>query len=77
VPFLTKSLAGAALSLLLLQTAAHAEKVLSGEVCSVQVHKLASDIEWYKHLDEAEEAAKEQNKLIVWIHMVGKIDGAT
>jgi hypothetical protein len=77
VPFLNRSLVLAAMSLLLLQSAAKAEKVLSGEVCSVQVHKLASDIEWYKHLDKAEEAAKEQGKLIVWIHMVGKIDGAT
>ena len=54
-----------------------AEKVFSGYVCSLQVHRLVSDITWYKNLSRAEEAAKAQSKLILWVHMVGKIDGAT
>ena len=54
-----------------------AEKVLQGQVCEENVHKLTSEIEWYKSLSKAEKAAEEQNKLIVWVHMVGKIDGAT
>lgn len=57
--------------------AAHAEKVLQGEVCSANVHKLTSDIEWYKSLSKAEDAAREQGKLVFWVHMLGKIDGAT
>ncbi len=57
--------------------AAMAEKVLEGAVCSENVHKLTTDIDWYKNLHKAEAAAKEQGKLIVWVHMVGKIDGAT
>ncbi len=56
---------------------ANAEKVLQGEVCEANVHKLTSDIEWYKSLGKAEKAAAEQNKLIFWLHIVGKIDGAT
>jgi hypothetical protein len=56
---------------------AKAEKLLQGQVCEENVHKLTSQIEWYKNLHKAEKAAAEQGKLIVWIHMVGKIDGAT
>jgi len=54
-----------------------AEKVIQGEVCEENVHKLTSDIEWYKNLHKAEDAAKKDGKMIFWLHMVGKIDGAT
>ncbi|CAN5378062.1 hypothetical protein BH10CYA1_BH10CYA1_20760 [soil metagenome] len=57
--------------------AARAEKVLEGQVCSARVHALTSEIDWYKNLDKAEDAAKQQGKLVFWVHMLGKIDGAT
>lgn len=56
---------------------AGAEKVLQGEVCLQRVQQLTSDICWYKSLDKAQDAARDSGKLIVWIHMVGKMDGAT
>jgi hypothetical protein len=56
---------------------AHAEKVLEGAVCSMNVHKLTTNIDWYTDLKKAEKAAAEQNKLVFWMHMLGKIDGAT
>ena len=56
---------------------ARAERVLQGEVCLQRVQQLTSDINWYKSLDKAQDSAKEEGKLIVWIHMVGKMDGAT
>jgi len=55
----------------------YAEKLLEGQVCEENVHKLTSEIDWYKSLHKAESAASEQGKLILWVHMVGKIDGAT
>jgi hypothetical protein len=61
----------------LLNQPAHAEKLLEGQVCEANVHKLTSEIDWYKSLHKAESAASEQGKLILWVHMVGKIDGAT
>ncbi len=70
ISLLLTTLSGAALP-------AHAEKVLEGAVCSVNVHKLTSDIDWYTDLKKAEQAAAEQNKLVFWMHMLGKIDGAT
>ena len=57
--------------------AANAEKVLEGQVCSARVHTLTSEIDWYKNLNKAEEAAQQQGKLVFWVHMLGKIDGAT
>ena len=64
---------GASLSI----PAANAEKVLEGQVCSARVHALTSEIDWYKNLNKAEEAAQQQGKLVFWVHMLGKIDGAT
>lgn len=56
---------------------AQAEKVLQGQVCEENVHKLTSEIDWCKSLHQAQETATAQGKLILWVHMVGKIDGAT
>jgi hypothetical protein len=56
---------------------ARAEKVYEGAVCSTRVHELTSGIDWYTDLKKAEKAAQEQNKLVFWMHMLGKIDGAT
>lgn len=57
--------------------AAQAEKVLEGQVCSARVHALTTDIDWYKSLNKAEDEAQKQGKLVFWVHMLGKIDGAT
>ncbi|MFN8655794.1 MAG: hypothetical protein U0105_05610 [Candidatus Obscuribacterales bacterium] len=54
-----------------------AKELLQGEVCEANVHKLTTEIDWYTNLKKAEKTAAEQNKLILWVHMVGKIDGAT
>ncbi|MFN8551631.1 MAG: hypothetical protein U0103_09095 [Candidatus Obscuribacterales bacterium] len=61
----------------LIPPAAHAEKVLEGQVCSARVHALTTDIDWYKSLNKAEDEAQKQGKLIFWLHILGKIDGAT
>lgn len=55
----------------------NAKTVLNGEVCSANVHKLTSEMTWYKSLSKAEAEAGRDGKLIVWVHMLGKIDGST
>lgn len=67
----------AAAAILTPATPVRAEKVLEGQVCSEKVHALTSEIEWYKSLHKAEDAARNQGKLVFWVHMLGKIDGAT
>ena len=54
-----------------------AKAVLSGEICSANVQKLTSEMTWYKSLSKAEADAEREGKLIVWVHMLGKIDGST
>ena len=66
-----------AASIGLLSSSANAEPVLQGTVCSERVHELTSDIHWYNDLKEAEAQAQQQGKLVFWMHMLGKIDGAT
>lgn len=73
-------LAGALLlcsTLWLSTVAVSAERVISGAVCSKQVDKLTTEIDWHKWLNKALDAAKNEDKLVFWVHMVGKIDGAT
>jgi hypothetical protein len=43
----------------------------------LQVHKLTSEINWLTDIEQAKALAKEQGKLVLWVHLVGKIDGAT
>lgn len=69
--------AGLALLALMSAPQARAESALAGEVCTARVHQLTTDIVWYKSLTKAEEDAKREGKLVFWVHMLGKIDGAT
>ncbi len=54
-----------------------ASPVLSGQVCSENVGKLTSEISWSRSLEDVQAEATKQNKLVLWIHMVGKLDGFT
>lgn len=56
---------------------ANAEKVLSGTVCQDRVSRLTRDIQWQSDFDSACELAREKKKLILWVHMVGKLEGDT
>jgi hypothetical protein len=51
--------------------------LLTGSVTEERVAKLTTDITWYTSLSAAEEAARSQNKLIFWVHMLGNLDGKT
>ena len=67
-----------ALSLwLIVPQPASAEKVLSGAVCQDRVSRLTRDIQWQNDFDSACEQAKEKKKLILWVNMVGKLEGDT
>ncbi|MCB9467374.1 MAG: hypothetical protein H6677_03785 [Candidatus Obscuribacterales bacterium] len=67
-----------ALSLwLIVPQPASAEKVLSGAVCQDRVSRLTRDIQWQTDFDSACELAREKNKLILWVNMVGKLEGDT
>lgn len=50
---------------------------MTGDVAQRQVTKLTSEIHWYENLPQAEQQARRQGKMIVWVQMLGRIDGAT
>ena len=58
-------------------TSAQAETVYQGNVCSSRVQTLTGQIDWNTNLKDAQAQARQQNKLVFWMHMLGKIDGAT
>ena len=52
-------------------------RVLSGAESFQQVSKLTHEIAWYPSLNQALAAAKQQNKLVFYVHMLGSMSGAT
>lgn len=51
--------------------------VLPGSAAQTQSKMVCSRIKWHTSLEEAKQKARSENKLIVWIHMLGNIDGFT
>lgn len=52
-------------------------RILTGEISQQRVVDLTSQIPWYRSIYQAESAARQQGKLIFWVHMLGSLDGAT
>jgi hypothetical protein len=50
---------------------------LPSEAVEKQVNKLTQKVHWYASLDEAREKAKKENKLVLWLHALGDLDGTT
>jgi hypothetical protein len=50
---------------------------IPSEVVEKQVNKLTRKVHWYDSLDEAREKAKKENKLVLWLHALGDLDGTT
>ncbi|MBX3073197.1 hypothetical protein KF728_14430 [Candidatus Obscuribacterales bacterium] len=61
----------------LLHSRVQASPVYSGQVCSENVGRLTNEITWSRDLDKVQQEAASQDKLILWVHMVGKLDGFT
>lgn len=41
------------------------------------VDRLMSDVHWFTSLRDAEDSGRQKDRPILWMHMLGKIDGAT
>jgi hypothetical protein len=67
----------AAVSLFLSPATIAAPLIVPGQVSQEHVYDLTSQIPWYHSLNQAEDAARRQGKLIFWVHMLGTLDGAT
>ncbi len=51
--------------------------LIKGDVAAYRVKELATGMDWYTSLPQALQEGARTGKLVVWIHMLGKIDGAT
>lgn len=52
-------------------------KLLSGNVAQENIAKVNSGITWHTSLNRAMQDANRQGKMILWVQMIGKMDGAT
>lgn len=52
-------------------------EVIQGDEARKQSSMTARSIKWETSLDAAEAKAKQNNKPIMWVHMLGNIDGYT
>jgi hypothetical protein len=51
--------------------------LLTGQLAHDRVTKLTSQIYWHKSLYQAEDVARREGKMILWLHMLGDIKGDT
>ncbi len=54
-----------------------AENLLSGPDAAANNKQLTKSIDWLTSLPDAREKAAREGKLILWLHMLGNIDGFT
>lgn len=52
-------------------------QMVKGTNARANVDKLTSQVHWFSTLRDAEDSARTKDRPILWMHMLGKIDGAT
>ena len=52
-------------------------RMVSGSDAFDRVRKLTTEIPWYTSLERAQQIAREQDKPIFWVHMLGPLNGMT
>ncbi len=60
-----------------LNAVAAAPGFVTGSDAQQQVEKLTGGIHWYQDVNQAEAVAAQQHKMVLWIHMLGQMEGAT
>lgn len=53
------------------------KRAVSPEIANANAVKLISTIKWHDSLESALAEARKENKLVFYMHMLGKIDGDT
>ncbi|MCA9802141.1 MAG: hypothetical protein KC777_09150 [Cyanobacteria bacterium HKST-UBA02] len=59
------------------EQAGAAPKLLPGYAAKENIDQVNKGIKWHTNLAAAESDARQQGKMILWIQLVGKMDGAT
>ena len=50
-------------------------RIISGDLAQRRVTALTSNVHWFDSLDDAKAAARHTGKLILWVHMLGELNG--
>lgn len=53
------------------------QRLIGGVEAQERVSKLTSEVPWYTNLDQAKLAAARQGKMVLWVHMLGNLNGKT
>jgi len=51
--------------------------VMTGDVAKENIQKVTSEIRWNTNLNSALAQAARQHKMVLWVHLVGNLSGAT
>ena len=51
--------------------------VIDGREARTNVDNLTRQVYWFSNLRDAEDSARQKGKPLLWMHILGKIDGAT
>ncbi len=52
-------------------------RMVSGSDAFDRVRKLTTEIPWYTSLERVQQIARQQDKPIFWVHMLGPLNGMT
>ncbi len=66
-----------AVAFLLLAPGPGGSQVFSGDEAKDRVRELTGGIHWYHSLTQAQQAARNGEKMIFWVQMLGSLDGTT
>lgn len=50
---------------------------LGGQTAHDRITAMASELHWNQSLGQVEQSAREQGKMVFWVHMLGSMTGAT
>ena len=50
---------------------------VEGREARNNIDSLTRQVFWFNNLRDAEDSARQKDKPLLWVHMLGKIDGAT
>ena len=53
------------------------KRLLNGTVAKQNIDKVNQGINWHTSLSTAQSEARRSGKMILWVQMIGKMDGAT
>lgn len=51
--------------------------LMPGDEAKENIQKVTSEIRWHSNLNSALAQAHRQNKMVLWVHMIGNLSGAT